>query len=118
MKITKQRLKQIIKEEMQYAMEQEAGEDPVASSKNALANFFKQKYDYLMGAEGANMKLGTSEIQAIAKFIDGLLTVAGQEGNSTRDLLVSLQKLVDSSSGKTSQQPPEDTSGKKEPVTV
>ena len=115
MKISKQRLKQIIKEEFDQAL---AEQEATAKSKTALANFFKQKYEYLMGSESANMKLGTTEIQAIAKFIDSLLVVAGQEGNSTRDLVVSLQKLVDSSSGKTTQQPSPAPSGGEKPITV
>jgi hypothetical protein len=117
MKITKQRLKQIIKEEMQYAMEQEAGEDPAASSKNALANFFKEKYNFLVGSESAEVKLNTAEIQAVAKFVDSLIKVAALEGNSTRDLLISLQKLVDSSSGK-GMADPAAAQGEKETLTV
>ncbi len=44
MKITKQRLKQIIKEELGQALAEE--EEAASTSKTALANFFKKKYDY------------------------------------------------------------------------
>ena len=98
-------------------MEQEAEGGPEASSKNALANFFKEKYDFLIGSESSEIKLNTAEIQAIAKFVDSLIKVAASEGNATRDLLISLQKLVDSSSGKGLADPAA-AQGEKETLTV
>ena len=124
MKITKQRLKKIIKEELEYAMEAEEGgaEDP-ATSKNALANFFKDKYGYLLGSESSDIKLQTAEIKAIAQFVDALLKIASQEGNATRDLLVNLQRLMGSTSGKgmgqAAEQPGQEAApGEKETITV
>ena len=43
MKVTKQTIKQIIKQEHRQALAEE--EEAAATSKTALANFFKQKYE-------------------------------------------------------------------------
>jgi len=101
MKITKQRLKQIIKEELGQALAEE--EKAAATSKAALAKFFKQKYEYLMGSESSNIKLQTSEIRVMADMVDTILGAAAGQGNATRDLMVALDKIKNSASGKETQ---------------
>ena len=91
MKITKQRLKQIIKEELGQALAEE--DEAAATSKTALANFFKQKYDYLMGQESSDIKLQTSEIRIMAEMVDAIIGAAAGQDNATRVLTMALDKI-------------------------
>ena len=101
MKITKERLKQIIKEELGQALAEE--DEAAATSKTALANFFKQKYEYLIGSKSSDIKLQTSEIKVMADMVDTILGAAAGKGNATRDLMLALDKIKNSSSGKETQ---------------
>lgn len=114
MKVTKQTIKQIIKEELRQALAEE--EEAAATSKTALANFFKQKYEYLMGSESSNIKLQTSEIRVMADMVDTILGAAAGQGNATRDLMIALDKIKNSSAGKEAAPQPAPEQGQPEVV--
>jgi len=87
MKITKDRLKQIIKEELEQA-EQEQPQEASPENKMAMANKFKELYTLFPKIQGLD--------QAEIKLLNALLMAginAAKDGSAKSSLTMALQKL-------------------------
>ena len=87
MKISKDRLKQIIKEELEQA-EKEQPQEASAETKTAMANKFKELYTLFPKIQGLD--------QAEIKLLDALLMggiKAAKEGSAKNALAMAAQKL-------------------------
>jgi len=86
MKISKERLKQIIKEELEQAEQEEQEANP--ETKTAMAKKFKELYTLFPKLQG----LDQTEIVLIDKLISAAIKMSS-EGSAKSGLAMALQKL-------------------------
>ncbi len=96
MKITKQTLKKIIREELESVLSEQSQQ---SFSKSDLAAFFKKKHDYLLSPESQKMNLSSSEIQVVADIIDKMLRASGSQSDAAKDITNAADELDDSPTG-------------------